>query len=343
MGQVLDSAEQASIWLKTLEQLQAGLMPPLEEERPDSTERSRAISWIERALLDSGHAESYRRKKMLPQYGNLVDHELLFSGKIDAKPFTPSRVWRRSPYIFAGDVRAVGKAKTQNPYTFSTRKSGLRGYAKTSFVGSSVVETIVLNANAEIDYTFDQLTGGAERDRQAADARKREGEKFSQKTLDEAEQLLKEQGRSTKHQGKITQSKSSKASAKLDVQPTQAAKPRRAHEFDPFLQGTDGSELTEEQILALLKSTFQRFASRVPNDEEIQKYVQLMKQNLADTKDPRESLKVHLSQSTFLQKPSTGRNGYWDPRTSTAVACSHRKNSPLPCLMQSSILGPWEE
>ncbi len=277
MGQMLDSAEQASIWLQALEQLQAGLMPPLKGERPDSAERSRAIFWIEKALLNSGHAESYRRKKMLPQYGNLVDHELLFSGKIDAKPFTPSRVWRRSPYIFEGDVRAVGKAKTQNPYTFSTRKSGLRDYAKTSFVGSSVVETIVLNANAEIDYTFDQLTGGAERDRQAADARKREGEKFSQKILDEAEQLLKEQGRSTKHQGKITESISSKASAKLDVQPTQAAKPRRAHVFDPFLQGTNGSELTEEQIVAPLKSTFQRVASRVPNDEEIQKYVELMK------------------------------------------------------------------
>ena len=285
----IDSAEQAGIWLKTLEQLQADLMPPLEEKRPDLTERSRAILWIEKALLDSGHAESYRRKKMLPQYGNLVDHELLFSGKIDAKPFTPSRVWRRSPFIFEGDVRAVGKARTQNPYTFSTPKSGLRDYAKTSFVGSSVVETIVLNANAEIDFTFDQLTGGAERDRQAADARKREGEKFSQKILAEAEQLLKEQGRTSK-----PQDKKNKAPTKADATVTQAKKPRRAHVFDPFLQGIDGSELTEEQIVAPLKSTFQRFASRVPTDDELQKYVLLLKQNLADTKDPRESLKGAL-------------------------------------------------
>ena len=302
LGAEIDSAEQASIWLNTLEQLQADLMPPLEEESPDSKKRSNAIFWIENALLDSGHAESYRRKKMLPQYGNLVDHDLLFSGEIDSQPFTPARVWRKSPYIFEGDVRAVGKAKTQNPYTFSTPKSGLRDYAKTSFVGSSVVETIVLNANAEIDYTFDQLTGGAERDRQAADARKREGERFSQKILDEAEQLLKEQGRS-----KQPQRKKSKAPAELDVQPAQATKPRRAHVFDPFLQGTDGLELTEEQIVAPLRSTFQRFASRVPNEEELQKYVQLLKQNLADTKDPRESLKgalvaIYLSSESIYRQ-----------------------------------------
>ena len=47
------SAKQVDDWLKALEQLQADLMPPLDEERPDSAERARAILLDrERRLLD---------------------------------------------------------------------------------------------------------------------------------------------------------------------------------------------------------------------------------------------------------------------------------------------------
>ena len=47
--------------------------------------------------------------------------------------------------------------------------------------------------------------------------------------------------------------------------------PRRAHVYDPFLKGTDGREITEEQMTAPVRSTFQRFASREPTAEELQK------------------------------------------------------------------------
>ena len=112
------TAEQAGAWLRALEQMQAGLMPPLGEDRPDAMQRARAIYWIERTALASGHAEAYRRKTQLPAYGNLVDHNLLFSGAIGELPFTPARIWRRSPYIFSGSVKGVGKAKVQNRDVF---------------------------------------------------------------------------------------------------------------------------------------------------------------------------------------------------------------------------------
>ncbi len=281
---------QASAWLKALEQLQAGLMPPLNKQRPDSAERARVIYWIEKAVLDSGHAEAYRRKTMLPAYGNLVDHELLFSGKIKALPYTPARVWRRSPYIFDGGTSRVGKAKIQNPYTYSTPKSGVRDYAKTSFVGASVVETIVLNANAEIDLAFDQLTGGAERDRKAQEARKRAAEAFNRKVLDEARQLLKEKGQQAASPGR----KNNKTESHAPAPQPRSTKPRRIHPFEPFLLGTDGTELNDDQLATPLKQTFQRFASREPTADELQKYVDLLKKNLAETKDPRESLKGAL-------------------------------------------------
>ena len=284
----IETAEDAMKWAKALDQLQADIMPPIKRKRPDRTERRQVMDWIEQKLLNSEHAEGYRRKLHLPAYGNLVDHELLFSGDIQELPYTPARVWRRSQYIFSGDVRSVGKgAKTQNPYTFSTPKTSIRDYARTSFVGSSVVETIVMNANAEIEYQFDQLTGGAERDRKKQEERRKAAEESRRKKMEEARRLLEEQG-------KAEQQPTAKEEKKQPEQPQPTPKPRRAHMFDPFLKGTDGSEITNEQIAAPLASTFQRFASRQPTDEELQKYIDLLKRNLTETKDPRESLKGAL-------------------------------------------------
>jgi hypothetical protein len=96
----IKTAAQAHGWLKALDQLQADLMPPLDEDRPDAAERARAILWIENAVIQSGHGEAYRRKMLMPAYGNYVDHDLLFSGKIKAKAYTPARLWRNNPYIF---------------------------------------------------------------------------------------------------------------------------------------------------------------------------------------------------------------------------------------------------
>jgi len=284
-----ETKSETSSWLNVLEQLQAGLMPPLDEERPNAAERARVMYWIEKSVIASGHAEPYRQKIMLPAYGNLVDHDLLFSGKIEALPYTPTRIWRRSPFIFAGSVNAVGKAKTQNPYTYSTPKSGVRDYARTSFVGASVVETIVLNANVEIDLTFDQLTGGDKRDRKAQEARQKETQEAGRKVLDEAQRLLNGRSQQSASPSDAAKAKPPKAAPKPPNR-----KPRRAHVFDPFLQGTDGTELTEQQLVAPVKSTFQRFASRAPTNDELQKYVSLLRTNLAETSDPRQSLKGAL-------------------------------------------------
>ncbi|MGY8770431.1 MAG: DUF1588 domain-containing protein [Pirellulales bacterium] len=227
---------QAYDWLKALDQIQADLMPPLEENRPDTAERAQVIYWIENALIKSGHAEAYRRKMLLPSYGNYVDHDLLFSGKITAQPYSPARLWRTSPYIF-NQMRGVGKVKgVQNPFTYSTPATSLRDYASTSDVGASVVETITLNANAEIEYQFAQ-----------------------------AETLL-----------------------------TKPINPKtRPNPFVPFLK--EAAEISDEQMTSIITSTFNRLTSRPPTSAELIKYVDFLKLNLAETDDPRRSLKAVLT------------------------------------------------
>ena len=285
--------DNAELWEKVMGQIQFDFMPPAKKARPDATESAQVAAWILDQMDEAGLAEAYRRKLLLPQYGNYVSHEQLFSGEIKTPAFTPVRVWRRSPYIFSGSVRGVGKAKTQNPYTFSTPKTGIRDYAVSAFVGASVVETIVLNANAEIEMQFDQLTGGAERDAAAAARRKEANAEAKRSVLEEAERIRREAaGEKVPPAAKNPATKDS--SSQNPPTPKKNSKPRRIHEFEPFLQGTDGSEISDEQIERPLSSAFNRFTSRQPTEQELKKYVDLLKQNLADTNDPRESLKGAL-------------------------------------------------
>ncbi|MFT5857424.1 MAG: hypothetical protein ACI8XO_004685 [Verrucomicrobiales bacterium] len=148
----------ATRWQHMLEQVQADVMPPMKVKvRPATDERRMVIAWVESNLLASPHGSTYRKKLSLPQYGNYVDHERLFSGVIKTPAFSPSRLWRLSPYIFNAK-RGVNKAVKgrQNPFTFSTSPHGIRDYANTSNVGASTIETIVLNANAELEFLFEE-------------------------------------------------------------------------------------------------------------------------------------------------------------------------------------------
>ena len=124
----------------------------------------------------------------------------------------------------------------QNPFTFSTPATGIRDYANTSNVDASVVETIALNAAAEIDYQ-----------------------------LAEAEQLVKKP----------------------------PAKQRRPNLFVPFVRAN--VDVTDQQMAAVISSTFHRVVSRLPNEAELSKYVDFLKRNIRDTSDPRRSLKATLT------------------------------------------------
>lgn len=147
---------EASVWLKMLEQLQADLMPPFSEERPDRKDRAAVIRAIESLLHESGHDEAYRRKLLMPEYGNWVDHDTLFSGEINTLAYSPSRLWRLSPHIYAASHRN----EKASPFVFSTKESGLRDYAPTSSVDQSTIETIIMTVNRKLREEILNASGG---------------------------------------------------------------------------------------------------------------------------------------------------------------------------------------
>ena len=129
-------ADSSDLWLKVLAQLTTGDMPPPDEDkRPSDPERNAMIEWIDQKLLLAGSGEAYRKKLLAPEYGNWVNHEKLFSGKVKTPPFSPARLWRFNSEVFSH--KGFGNAKS--PFSYVTPERGIRDYAAMSVADQSTV------------------------------------------------------------------------------------------------------------------------------------------------------------------------------------------------------------
>tara|TARA_B110000438_G_scaffold80799_1_gene80737 strand:+ start:53 stop:2365 length:2313 start_codon:yes stop_codon:yes gene_type:complete len=137
--------ETSAMWLEILEQLTAGDMPPPDEkEQPSQAERNVVIEWIDRQLLTTGSGDAYRKKLLMPEYGNWVNHEKLFSGEIKTPPFSPARLWRFNSEIFS--QKGFGNAKS--PFSYVTPERGVRDYAAVSVADQSTVQMMMIVADS---------------------------------------------------------------------------------------------------------------------------------------------------------------------------------------------------
>ncbi|MEZ6057256.1 MAG: DUF1588 domain-containing protein [Planctomycetaceae bacterium] len=104
---------------KVQDQVFFGTMPPADADPLSTAERAAVADWV-RAELRSHNASELDKKLRYPDFGNYVDHELLFGGTIKEAPFTPSRRWLVSPQIFHERVNEVfgltDRARQQNFY-----------------------------------------------------------------------------------------------------------------------------------------------------------------------------------------------------------------------------------
>ncbi|MEK6236778.1 MAG: cytochrome c, partial [Planctomycetales bacterium] len=113
-------------WSRVLEQLEIGAMPPEDESQPTAAERQRMIDWIKQTLTLAGKGFELQVKLLLPEYGNRVSHELLFSGEIKTPSYTPARLWRMSPHVYRGkryQLTVAGGVESQ-PVAYSSKSSG---------------------------------------------------------------------------------------------------------------------------------------------------------------------------------------------------------------------------
>ncbi len=134
----------ANQWIDVMHALRFSEMPPQEEPQPNSLEKATVIDWVVAKMIEANRFAAYEKKMLAPEYGNWVNHEKLFSGEIDTPPFSPARLWRLSPDIFA--AKGLGNAKS--PFTFITSEKGIRDYAAMSLADQSTVQMKMIVADA---------------------------------------------------------------------------------------------------------------------------------------------------------------------------------------------------
>ncbi|OYV05602.1 MAG: hypothetical protein CFE26_10730, partial [Verrucomicrobiales bacterium VVV1] len=75
-------------------------MPPKKKDQPSEEERRQLENWLA-GVLNANNASKLEEKLRMPEYGNKVDHEKLFSGKYKDLPgYTSDRRWLISEFIF---------------------------------------------------------------------------------------------------------------------------------------------------------------------------------------------------------------------------------------------------
>ena len=126
-----------ALWSQVLEQLEIMAMPPEKKPQPSVENRQEVVEWVSDYLEEAGKGFELKSKRLLPEYANRVSHELLFNGTIKEMPASPARLWRISPYIFAGKGYLSGPGSKAQPLAFSTKTDGIRDYSSQEIVGEA--------------------------------------------------------------------------------------------------------------------------------------------------------------------------------------------------------------
>lgn len=142
------------------EQVHLGEMPPKKKTQPSEAERNHLSGWLS-GELRAHNASKLEEKLRMPEYGNVVDHEKLFSGKYrDLPGYTPDRRWLISEFIFDAKFNRVldhdgqreidgkrqhviganqrGGVNLTNPFLLPTH-SGVRYYDTTTLDGGHLL------------------------------------------------------------------------------------------------------------------------------------------------------------------------------------------------------------
>ena len=105
--ETIDPVDLQELFANTKEVVHFEEMPPAKAKQPSEAERKILLRWVESQL--SGEAAKALAEKLLRfEYGNVVKHEDLFSGKYaDLPGYTPDRRWLISEYIFNEKVNEL--------------------------------------------------------------------------------------------------------------------------------------------------------------------------------------------------------------------------------------------
>ena len=126
--ETIDAVDRQSLFGKAQNVIHLSEMPPKDAKQPRDAERKILLQWLNSQL--TGNAAKALAEKLLRfEYGNVVDHQELFSGEHADKPgYTPDRRWLISEFIFNDRInRLLDYHPTRTIYGTTQRVHGDSG------------------------------------------------------------------------------------------------------------------------------------------------------------------------------------------------------------------------
>ena len=100
MLETIDAVDRQGLFSKVQEVIRLAEMPPEKAKQPNEAERNILLQWLNSQLTGNA-ANALAEKLRRFEYGNVVAHKNLFSGKhAEAPGYTPDRRWLISEFIF---------------------------------------------------------------------------------------------------------------------------------------------------------------------------------------------------------------------------------------------------
>ena len=244
------------VWQNVLEQIATDEMPPKKKKtRGDGPAREKVVTAIFDFLTEKGANPSLPGGP-LPEDGNLVDHERLFSGRIQGPASSPPRFWRRSQSQYDNlmeQLWVIPKLRYE--------KSGLRDDPKWAAYSYSkpfpqLHPDDFTNYSGEIHADEATLRSLMNVGAQIAERLTAEKPTFASEI-----QPWKAVGASSVRRGHPWE--------RFKIEP-----PKRAEEFEPFLtKNADPSKAEKDEAI---RKVFQILLGRVAGDAERKRYAKLL-------------------------------------------------------------------
>lgn len=154
-------------WRMIREQVAFGDMPPKNKPQPTAAERQALLGWITRELRKGQLPGAPIPSKLaLPQFGNYVDHEPLFGGRLDRVYPVRPRLWRLRPDIYDATVPRLGENVKGLANGLNVLDSPeFRDYASSYFIDEAATAPLLGNAKR----VAEALVGPASKDRALKD------------------------------------------------------------------------------------------------------------------------------------------------------------------------------
>jgi len=98
--ETIDAVDRQELFRKVQEVIRLAEMPPEKAKQPNEADRKILLQWLNSQLTGKA-AKALAEKLRRFEYGNVISHEDLFSGKyVKAPGYTPDRRWLISEFIF---------------------------------------------------------------------------------------------------------------------------------------------------------------------------------------------------------------------------------------------------